>query len=219
MLCERLDKAVVAVDYRLAPEHRFPAALEDCYDALSWLASHASEPIAVVGDSAGGNLSAALCLLARDSGGPTIAHQTLIYPSLDASLASPSIDTNGNADMSREDLAMMVQLYLAGHDPRDPLVSPLHAPDLHGLPPAFIATAEHDVLRDDGTRYADRLRAADVRVRLVNYPDVPHGFLSQPKLCPGAADALADTVEEIGQRLRGSRASEGTGTTDSRNRR
>ena len=90
-LCDRLDVGVVAVDYRLAPDHRFPAALEDCYAALAWMAARARGPVAVVGDSAGGNLAGAVCLLARERGGPAIAHQTLIYPSLDATLESPSM--------------------------------------------------------------------------------------------------------------------------------
>ncbi len=201
-LCDRLGVAVVAVDYRLAPEHRFPSGLEDCYDALTWLAARAPGPIAVVGDSAGGNLSAALCLLARDRGGPAIAHQTLIYPSLDATMESPSMTINEHEGLTRADMAMTLQLYLGDHDRRDPLVSPIHAPNLSGLPPAFIVTADCDVLRDDGPRYAERLRAAGVAVRWENYPDMPHAFLSQPKLCPGAAAALSDIVEEMRPHLR-----------------
>ena len=200
-LCERLGVAVVAVDYRLAPDHRFPAALEDCYAALNWLATKTTGPLLVVGDSAGGNLSAALCLLARERGGPAIAHQTLIYPSLDATLSSPSLayDLGG---VKVADLASALRLYLGDHNPRDPLVSPMFAADHRGLPPAFIVTADGDPLRDDGPLYAERLRAAGVPVRYVNYPDMPHGFLSQPKLCPGAAGALADIVEEMRPHLR-----------------
>jgi len=195
-LCDRLDVAVAAVDYRLAPDHRFPAALEDCYTALMWMATQASGPIAVVGDSAGGNLAGALCLLARDRGGPAIAHQTLIYPSLDATLESPSMALR-LPGMNRDDLALALRHYLGDHDPRDPLMSPIHAADHRGLPPAFIVTADYDLLRDDGARYAECLRAAGVAVRYVNYPDMPHGFLSQPKLCGGAPGALADIVEEM----------------------
>lgn len=200
-LCDRLGVAVVAVDYRLAPEHRFPGGLEDCYSALTWVAARATGPVLVVGDSAGGNLAGALCLLARERGGPAIAQQTLIYPSLDATMASPSMDEQ-HPGMRKSDLAGALQHYLGDHDRHDPLVSPIHAGDHRGLPPAFIVTAEHDLLRDDGPRYADCLSNAGVPVRYVNYPDMPHGFLSQPKLCPGAAGALADIVEEMRPYLR-----------------
>jgi acetyl esterase len=195
-LCDRLDVGVVAVDYRLAPDHRFPAALEDCYAALTWMAERARRPVAVVGDSAGGNLAGALCLLARERGGPAIAHQTLIYPSLDATLESPSMALQ-QPGMNRTDLAVALHHYIGDHDPRDSLVSPIHAPDHRGLPPAFIVTADCDLLRDDGARYAECLRAAGVAVRYVNYPDMPHGFLSQPKLCAGAPGALADIIDEM----------------------
>ena len=195
-LCDRLDVGVVAVDYRLAPDHRFPAALEDCYAALAWMAARAPGPVAVVGDSAGGNLAGALCLLARERGGPAIAHQTLIYPSLDATLASPSWALR-LPGVDRADLAAALQHYLGDHDRRDPLVSPIHATDHRGLPPAFIVTADWDLLRDDGARYAECLRTAGVAVRYMNYPDMPHAFLSLPKLCGGAPGALADIVEEM----------------------
>jgi acetyl esterase len=195
-LCDRLEVGVVAVDYRLAPEHRFPAALEDCYAALAWIAARARGPIAVIGDSAGGNLAAAVCLLARSRGGPAIVHQTLIYPSLDATLESPSMAMR-LPGVNFADLAGALQHYVGDHDRRDPLVSPIHAADHRGLPPAFIVTADWDLLRDDGARYAECLRAAGVAVRYVNYPDMPHGFLSMPKLCGGAPSALADIVEEI----------------------
>ncbi|WP_428311437.1 alpha/beta hydrolase [Hydrocarboniphaga sp.] len=195
-LCDRLGVAVVAVDYRLAPDHRFPAALHDCYSALQWVAARAAAPVVVIGDSAGGNLSAALCLLARERGGPAIAQQTLIYPALDLALESPSMRM-AMPGARIDDMAAAVQHYLGNHDRRDPLVSPIHAPDLRGLPPAFIVTADYDLLRDDGPRYAQGLRDAGVPVRYVNYPDMPHGFLSQPKLCPGAPGALADIVEEL----------------------
>ena len=200
-LCDRLDVAVVAVDYRLAPDHRFPAALEDCYTALTWMTARARGPVVVVGDSAGGNLAAALCLLARSRGGPAIAHQTLIYPGLDATLESPSMSIR-IPGMDRADLAAMLQHYLGDHDRRDPFVSPIHAADHRGLPPALVVTADWDLLRDDGARYAECLRAAGVAVRYVNYPDMPHAFLSIPKLCGGAAGALADIVAEMRPHLR-----------------
>ena len=188
-LCDRLGVGVVAVDYRLAPDHRFPAGLDDCYAALAWMTERAGGAIAVIGDSAGGNLAAALCLLARERGGPAIAHQTLIYPSLDATLESPSMAMR-LPGLSRDDCVATLQHYLGDHDRRDPLVSPIHAVDHTGLPPAFIVTADCDLLRDDGARYAEFLRAAGVVVRYENYPDMPHAFLSLPKLCAGAPGAL-----------------------------
>jgi acetyl esterase len=201
-LSERLDVSVASVDYRLAPEHRFPAALDDCYDALTWVAAHAHGPVAVIGDSAGGNLCAALCLLARQRGGPAIAHQTIIYPALDLMLESESMFTLQHYGMTRKDLDTMAQLYLGSHDRRDPLASPIHAPDHRGLPPAFILTADCDLLRDDGTRYAECLRKAGVPVRYKNYPDATHAFLSHPKLSAAGEESLQDIVEELRPRLR-----------------
>lgn len=192
----------MAVDYRLAPEHPFPAGLEDCYAALVWVTARAKGPVVVVGDSAGGNLAGALCLLAQQRNGPSIAQQTLIYPSLDATLASPSM-AELHPGPSRADFTVILQCYLGDHDRRDPLVSPIHAQSHHGLPPAFIATAQWDLLRDDGARYADILRAAGVAVQYVNYPDMPHGFLSTPKLSSEAPGALADIVAAIRPYLQG----------------
>ena len=205
-LCDRLNLGVVAVDYRLAPDHQFPAPLEDCYDALTWVAARAPGPVAVIGDSAGGNLCAALCLLARERGGPAIAHQTIIYPSLDATLESESMYTLQQYGATRDDMAMALQLYLGDHDRRDPLVSPIHAKDHRGLPPAFILTADCDLLRDDGPRYAECLRAAGVPVRYKNYLDAAHAFLSHPKLGYAGAESLNDIVDEMRPHLRTSPA-------------
>jgi len=195
-LCDRLGVAVVAVDYRLAPDDRFPAALYDCYAALEWVAARASGPIVVIGDSAGGNLTAALCLLARERGGPAIAQQTLIYPTLDATLRSPSMSMDMPGATLKQ-MAAVVQYYLGDHDREDPLASPIHAKDHSGLPPALIITAGLDLLRDDGSRYAQCLRDAGVSVRYANYPDMLHGFLSHAKLCAGAPGVLAEIVDEI----------------------
>jgi acetyl esterase len=176
-LCSRLaaglGAVVVSVDYRLAPEHRFPTAAHDSYDATVWARDHAAElaadgsRLAVVDDSAGGNLAAAVALLARDGGGPAIAAQALLYPPLDLTLSSPSMVENADAPMlTRADMRAYRDHYLGPHgDPEDPLASPLFAEDLSGLPPALVQTAEFDPLRDDGARYADRLTAAGVPVR------------------------------------------------------
>jgi acetyl esterase len=161
---------VVDLDYRLAPEHRFPAGLEDAYAALVHLATHAAElgidpaRIAVNGSSAGGNLSAALCLLSRDRGGPAIVGQVLEVPATD--LADESAWTQVSPDNSNGigTTAGIVETYLQGHDPSDPYASPLHAGDLTGLPPAHIITAEVDPLYPQGLAYAARLRQAGVAV-------------------------------------------------------
>jgi acetyl esterase len=163
---------VVAVDYRKAPEHRFPTGLGDCYAALTWLHEHADEIgvrrdlITVGGHSAGGNLSAALALKVRDEGGPSIALQLLEVPALDLTLSLPSHETYGcGYGLDLADVKTLVELYLRSpEDAADPYASPLLAPDLSGLPPAHIMSAEYDMLRDDGERYAERLRQAGVPV-------------------------------------------------------
>lgn len=192
-LCDRLGTEVTAVGYRLAPEHPFPAGLEDCEDALNALLQQA--PIVdVVGDSAGGNLTAALSLRVRGRG--VIRRQVLIYAFLDLTMASPSIDPPRHG-LSRRDAELIVEKYRGTAAADDPLVSPLHAPDLSGLPPAVIVTADADPLRDDGFRYADRLRKAGVPVRLENYMGMPHAFLSLASLCPAAPLCIDMLVEEL----------------------
>jgi acetyl esterase len=195
---------VVSVDYRLAPVHRFPAAVEDCYAALTWAAGNATdlgaagEPtpprIGVMGESAGGNLSAVMCLLARDRGGPKISHQTLLYPATDMTRISPA--AANSLIISEPDMQAFKRLYLGEADPADPLVSPLLAADHSGLPPALIQVAEHDPLREDGVRYAAALRAAGVPVRLTEYVGMPHGYLNFPGVCRGARQALAEICAE-----------------------
>ena len=203
-LASATGAVVASLDYRLAPEHRFPAGLEDCCDALSWLAENASslgadtERLAVMGDSAGGNLAAVLCLMVRDSGWPSITHQTLIYPALDLTLASPSIDTEGHHGMaSRPQMEAVRELYIGEVDAADWRVSPLYAENLVGLPPAHIVVAEHDTLRDDGIRYAERLRACEVPVRLSSYAGMAHGFLALRFTPSARRRALDDIVDEL----------------------
>ena len=195
---------VVSIDYRLAPEHPFPAALEDCWSALAWITEHASTlradagRLAVMGDSAGGNLAAALCLMARDRGGPSIRHQTLIYPALDLTLSSPSVDTEAHHGIiPRPQLEAVRAAYIGGADPTDWRISPLHAEDLGELPPTHIVVAEHDTLRDDGIRYAERLRAHDVPVRLGIYTGMAHGFLALSLTPTMRRQALADIIGEL----------------------
>ncbi len=161
---------VIAVDYRKAPEHKYPTGLNDCYAALIWVAEHADELgirpdlITVGGGSAGANLSAALALKARDEGGPRIAFQLLEVPALDATLSSASHRTNGTGyGLEETEIERLVDYYLPSRTLLDdPYVSPLLAPDLAGSPPAHIMSAEYDPLRDEGERYAQRLNDAGV---------------------------------------------------------
>lgn len=208
-LCSRvahdLDAVVVSVDYRLAPTHRFPAAVEDCYDALLWTAAHAadlgadSRRLGVMGDSAGGNLAAVVSILARDEGGPRIAHQALIYPATDMTEAaredeSVLANTRGIV-LSVEDIEIFRDHYLGSDfDPADPRLSPLHAPDLTGLPPAIVVVAGLDPLHDSGVRYAQALADAGNDVRVEDFRVMPHGFLTFPYLCRGAGPAVAAIV-------------------------
>jgi acetyl esterase len=181
--CVEAHVVVVAVGYRLAPEHPFPTGLNDAYDAFRWLAEHAPalgvEPddISIGGGSAGGNLAAALAIKARDAGGPQPVFQLLEVPALDLTLATArqAAATLDAQDMGDE-LDVAVSRYLV--DPRQagrPLASPLLADDLRGLPPAVVFTAEHDPLRTDGERYAERLLAAGVPARAIRYPGALHG--------------------------------------------
>lgn len=197
-VCAATGAVVVSVDYRLAPKHRWPAAPEDCYAALVDLVDRAAEfgadpeRVAVMGDSAGGNLSAVVSLMARDRSGPRISHQALIYPSVDLTRSSPSIDENADAPiLSKSDTTVFRDHYLGGQDPRHPYVSPLFA-DLSGLPPALVQIAEHDPIRDDGARYVAALQEAGVPARLTEYVGMPHGYLSFPRLCRSAPQALAE---------------------------
>ena len=176
---------IISVGYRLAPAAKFPAALEDAYAAVHWVAVEAgtigADPrcLAIGGDSAGGNLAAAVALLARDRGGPRLAFQVLVYPALDSALETASYGENEGYGPSRAEMQALWSGYLptdtAGSDP---YASPLRTKDPAELPPALIITAELDTLRDEGEAYAARLRAADVPVALRRYPDARHAFMT-----------------------------------------
>ena len=195
---------VVAVDYRLAPEHPFPAAVEDCWAAMKWIAEHASDfgiagPIAVGGDSAGGNLAAVVAQLAK-SEGPRIAFQLLIYPVTQlGGPEMPSMQENAKGYfLERESMQWFTRMYCPDAAQRsDPRLSPLIAKDLSGLPPAYVATAGFDPLRDEGKAYADKLDAAGVPVTHVNYPGMIHGFFSLRGLIPKAREAVAASAAAV----------------------
>jgi acetyl esterase len=193
---------VVSVDYRLAPVNRFPAAVDDCYAALTWAAGNAAAigaggPIGVMGESAGGTLAAVLCLLARDRGGPALSHQTLLYPATDMTrVAPPPSSGEKPLFLSVPEMQAYRRYYLGDADPADFRASPLLAPSHAGLPPALIQVGEHDPLRADGVRYAEVLRAAGVPARLTEYVGMPHGYLNFPGLCRLAPQALAEITAE-----------------------
>lgn len=188
-ICRRIAKSsectVISVAYRLAPEHKFPVPLEDCYLAVRWIFECADDlkvdrkRIAVGGDSAGGNLAAAVCLLARDRSGPRIAFQLLIYPATDASLDSQSQREFAEGFyLTRTEILWFLRHYLTRpEEAENPLVSPLKAKSLENLPRACVITAEYDPLRDEGEAYATHLREAAVPVELVRFDGMIHGFL------------------------------------------
>ncbi|HEY8527026.1 MAG TPA: alpha/beta hydrolase [Acidimicrobiales bacterium] len=199
---------VVSVEYRLAPEHPCPAALEDCEAAVRWVAANAGElgadagRLAVGGDSAGGNLAALIAQRLRD-GGPPIRFQLLVYPVTDLTLSHPSIDENAEGYfLEKATMLWFGRHYLTGSpidDPADPLVSPLHAPleALAGLPPALVVTAEYDPLRDEGEAYAAKLREAGVEATATRYDGVIHGFFQLPDVIPEGKVALDEACTAL----------------------
>jgi acetyl esterase len=204
-VCRALTNAVgcvtITVGYRLAPEHKFPAAVDDCYAATEWIGAHAVElgvdpdRIAVGGDSAGGNLAAAVTLLAR-SRRLRLAHQLLVYPNTDYLSDTPSLRENNDPLLfNRNSSDWYWGHYLASPaDGVDPLASPLRAPDHAGLPSATVITAEYDPLRDQAEEYAQRLRDAGVSVTLSRYSGMVHGFFTMSGVLDAARDAVAEAA-------------------------
>src|SRR5262249_7370594 len=207
-LTNQASCVTVSVDYRLAPEHKFPAAVEDAYAATRWVAAHATElgvdpsRLATGGASAGGNLSTVVSLMARDQGGPALVFQLLIYPVTDAALDTPSARavTSDAYPLTRADMKWFWGHYLRGEaDRRDPRASPALAPSLAGLPPALVVTAEIDPLCDEGERYAQALTRAGVATACARYDGVTHGFVGME----GALDKGRAAVAECARALRG----------------
>ncbi|MGW7195339.1 alpha/beta hydrolase [Streptomyces chryseus] len=214
-ICRSLANAAgcltVAVGYRLAPEHKFPAALHDCFAGLRWTAEHAARlggdasRIAVGGDSAGGNLAAAMTLMARDAGGPAIRAQLLVYPNTDYLADTPS--RHGNTDpllFNNKSVQWYWDNYLTSpEDGQNPLVSPLRATSHAGLPQALVITAEYDPLRDEGEQYAQRLRDSGVPVESTRYPGVAHGFFAMAGVLDAGSRALGQAAAYLRTALAG----------------
>ncbi len=214
-LANGVDAVVVSVDYRLAPEAKFPGPAEDCFAATKWVAEHAAElgidatRLAVAGDSAGGNLTAAVTLMARDEGGPALAYQLMIYPVTDSSASRgdyPSkIDNATGYFLTTDAMEWYRTQYLRDDADGDhPYCSPIFASSLAGLPPAFVVTAEYDPLRDEGEEYARRLVAAGVPVETYRALGMFHGFFGMDALLDGAKQAQALAFDSMRAALHGS---------------
>jgi acetyl esterase len=197
--------AVFSVEYRKAPESPFPAAVEDCFSALSLVFRNSgnlkinARQIAVGGDSAGGNLATVMALMARDAGAPAVSFQVLIYPGCDQRMAHPSIESNGVGYL----LEKKTMEYFRGHylprreDWLDWRASPMLAKSLQGLPPAYVLTAGFDPLLDEGREYAERMQKEGVKVEYRNYADMVHGFITMGRVLDTANAALADCARAL----------------------
>jgi acetyl esterase len=204
-LANQAQCMVVSVDYRLAPEAKFPAAVEDCYAAAAWVSTNAAElgvdpgRIAVGGDSAGGNLAAVISQMARDLNGPKLIFQLLVYPATDMRMTARSIDENAAGPiLTKASMVWFIDHYLRDEaDKTHPQASPLLVSDLTGLPSAFVLTAECDPLRDEGEAYARSLQQAGIPVEVERYPGMPHGFFSFGAALDTAKRAIADAARHL----------------------
>jgi acetyl esterase len=203
-VCRTLTNAagcmVISVDYRLAPENKFPAAAEDCYAATAWVASNAAsiggDPalLSVGGDSAGGNLAAVVSQMARDRGGPSLAFQLLVYPVTDGACDTRSYTENAEGYLLTRDAMLWFWDHYArdAEDKLNAYASPLRAENVAGLPPALVVTAEYDPLRDEGEAYGERLRAAGVPVQVTRYDGMIHGFFGMTSIMDKAGAAMRE---------------------------
>ena len=204
LLCAGSGQTIVSVDYRLAPETRYPGAVTDCFDATAWVAENAAElgvdaaRLAVAGDSAGGNLAAATALMARDRGGPDIAFQLLIYPVTNADFDTASyIENAAGYLLTRNSMQWFWDHYVPEAQRREePYAAPLHG-DLAGLPPALIQTAEYDPLRDEGEAYAAALQAAGCEVQLTRYDGLIHAYFGMQAAVAAARPAMRQACDAL----------------------
>jgi acetyl esterase len=205
ILADRTGCAVMLVDYRMAPEYRFPTAVDDSWAALRWVDAHLDEiagrrvPIIVAGDSAGGNLAAVVAQRAKAEGGPPILLQVLVYPVTDCDLETTSyINPENQLMLNKEAMVWFWEHYAPVAASREhPDASPLRTDDFRDLPPAVVLTAEYDVLRDEGELYATRLLMADVPVKQLRVPGQMHGFFTMVNLLPGSKVGIDFVVEAI----------------------
>ena len=207
-LCRDANALVVSVGYRMAPEFAFPIAPQDCYAATCWVADNAasfggdSSRLAVCGDSAGGNLSAVVSQMARDSGGPHISFAALIYPAVDMTADGGSLVDNGTGCfLERADMEWFMNHYLAPDERGDVRASPLLNPDLADLPPCFITTCEFDILRDEGEAYGAALRASGVEAETKRYDGLIHAVAGMPAAVDGGRQMVADVTDRLRQAL------------------
>jgi len=203
-LCRGVGCMVMTVDYSLAPENPFPAAVEDCYAATSWMSVHATEfqgdptRIAVGGESGGGNFAAAVALMSRDRGGPMLTFQLLICPAADFRVTTDSWKDYDGYMMNREEFIIVKDFYApAEEDQLNPYAAPAQASNLHGLPPALIITAECDPLRDGGELYGQRLLEAGVPATVTRYGGMVHSFMHFGALIPQANEALDGAIHAL----------------------
>ncbi|MEO6957334.1 MAG: alpha/beta hydrolase [Antricoccus sp.] len=204
-LCVKTQSTVVMVNYRKAPEHPFPAAIDDSYEGLVWAAEHKAElassdaPLIVAGDSAGGNIAAVMTLWARDKGGPKIDYQVLVYPVTDCDLERPSyVAAENQLLLGRETMIWFWDHYLPDVEARKhPDVSPIRADDLSGLPPALVYLAECDPLHDEGAAYAEALKAAGVPVEVSTAEGQMHAFFQMANILPGFDMGVTHVTERI----------------------
>jgi acetyl esterase len=210
-IAKKVEVVVVSIDYRLSPENKYPAAIEDAYTALTWVYFNAgllnieTNKIAVGGDSSGGTQATVLCHLTRDRQGPKIAFQWMIYPVTDYYLPGTKsyIENERGYSMNKDFMVWFWNNYLPNNiDVNDPYISPLRATNFKNLPPAFIMTANYDPLRDEGEEYGKKLQEAGIKVRIQRYEDQMHGFLLQRHRIDNASKAFDEAVEELKKALK-----------------
>lgn len=206
-LAQETGYTVVLVNYRKAPEHAYPAAPNDCWTALQWVEEHRAElaeegaPLVIGGDSAGGNLAAAMTLRSRELAGPKIDFQVLVYPVTDADFTRPSyLDPENQLMLMTESMVWFWDHYAPVEKRGEQEASPIRAESLAGLPDAYVAIAEHDVLRDEGEAYAKRLAEEGVKVETELFPGQMHGFISMFNILPASAQLISRIAEQVLQR-------------------